>query len=316
MPSPEVRRARPDDLGAAIEVATTALGWDPQDPNESFFRWKHLDNPAGASPMWVAVDGDDVIGFRSMLRWNFVDAEGDTRPAARAVDTATHPEHHRRGVFRSLTTVAVDELAAEGVGFVFNTPNPASRAGYLRMGWLDAGRLSVRVRPSGPGALLRLARSRVPAAKWSEPVACGVGIEAVVDELPDLLASLPPVAGLTTRRTVDHLRWRYGFEPLHYRVVRDDGGLAIVRLRRRGACRELVLAELLAADRAAARRLGAAIRRTFDVDHVLALSRAPHSLPPMVPAPGLGPRLTLRDLATPSPAPTDLSFSLGDIELF
>ena len=35
-----------------------------------------------------------------------------------------------------------------------------------------------------------------------------------------------------------------------------------------------------------------------------------------VPAPGLGPRLTLRRLASEPPPPGDIAFSLGDIELF
>ena len=42
-----IREATDDDLDAILEVATVALGWDPDDPNEAFFRWKHLDNPAG-----------------------------------------------------------------------------------------------------------------------------------------------------------------------------------------------------------------------------------------------------------------------------
>jgi len=87
-----IRRADSDDIPAALEVASRALVWNPHDPNEAFFRWKHIDNPAGASPMWVAVDDGMVCGFRAMLRWTFAD-RSHTRSAVRAVDTATDPDH-------------------------------------------------------------------------------------------------------------------------------------------------------------------------------------------------------------------------------
>ncbi len=87
----------------------------------------------------MTVEQGQVIGFRMLLLWRF--RRGDEAvTAVRAVDTATHPDHQGRGIFRALTTVAVDELRDEGVGFVFNTPNDQSRPGYLKMGWVDIGR--------------------------------------------------------------------------------------------------------------------------------------------------------------------------------
>lgn len=315
-PTLTIRRADTGDVPRALAVATAALGWDPDEPNEALFRWKHLDNPAGESPMWVAVDGDEVVGFRTMLRWRFAGAHGSSIDAVRAVDTATDPAHQRRGIFRSLTTAALEALHDEGVGFVFNTPNDRSRPGYLGMGWRDEGRLAVRVRVSSPRSLPGMVRARVPAARWSEPVSFGDPIETLADDLSDLLRRLPPTDGLATDRTVDHLRWRYGFEPLRYRVVRTDGGAAIVRVRRRGPTREAVLAEVLSPDRRTTRELIARVVRDAGVDHVLTLDRAPHPASWLPSVPGLGPRLTVRDLRETAPHRRDLRFALGDIELF
>lgn len=317
-PAPIVRRATTHDLPAAIGVAAAALGWRTDDPNDAFFRWKHLENPAGPSPMWVAEDPSSgaVIGFRTMLRWEFTTPAGDRCPAVRAVDTATHPDHHRRGVFRMLTTAAVDELTAAGTAFVFNTPNDDSRPGYLRMGWVERGRLPARVALRGPTALPRLARARTAARKWSEPCTVGHPIDAAVDDLLDLLAATPTTDGLTTRRTREHLLWRYGFAPLHYRVVRTDDAAAVVRIRRRGAAREGVVAEIAAPDRAASRRLHRRLRRSLGIDHLLTLAHPPHPAPWLPTLPGLGPRLTVRPLAEPAPSRASFRFSLGDIELF
>lgn len=311
----EVRRATGEDIPDAIAVASAALGWDPADPNEAFFRWKHLDNPAGASPMWLAVDGDDVAGFRTMLNWRFAGPAG-TRRAVRAVDTATHPDHQRRGIFRLLSTTAVDELTADGVDFVFNTPNDNSRPGYLRMGWREVGRVATRFAVSGVRALPRLARARTAADKWSLPLDVGEPVDRVVDDLVDLAATTPAPAGWATDRTADHLRWRYGFEPLHYRVLRADDGAAIIRVRTRGPATEAVLAELFAPDRAVARRVLRQVRRAVPADYLLTLATPPHPAPWMPTVPRLGPRLTVRDLAGSGPELDQFRFALGDIELF
>ncbi len=314
-PEPEIRRATDDDLPEILDVATAALGWNPEDPNEAFFRWKHFDNPHGRSPMWVAGAEGRIRGFRTMLCWTFTGPAGDAR-AVRAVDTATHPDHHRRGIFRALTMQAVDDLSKDGVDFVFNTPNDKSRAGYLRMGWSDQGRLPTRVALGSPRRAARLLGARTAAEKWSSPCDAGDHVEAVVDDLVHLSDATPWADGLRTARTAEHFSWRYGFEPLRYRVLRTDEGAAIVRVRRRGSATEAVLAELLAPDRRTAQRLVSAARKLPGVDYVLALGRTAHPPARMAPIPGLGPHLTVRDLSRPAPMADRLRFTLGDIELF
>ena len=305
-----VRSAALDDVSAIVALAGRALGWNPSDPNDAFFRWKHLENPAGPSPMWVAAAGDELAGFRTMMRWTFAD-DGRVRSAVRAVDTATAPEHQRRGVFRLLTTAAVDELFAAGTGFVFNTPNDKSRPGYLSMGWTEAGRVPARFAVGGLLALPRLVQARVPAAKWSEPL----DVRDPIDDLADDLAASPS-GGIQTQRTPDYLRWRYGFEPLHYRVVQTDDAAAVVRVRHRGPAREAVIADLVSPSSAASRRLLRRIRRLRGVDHLLTVADPPHPAPWLPPVPGLGPVLTTRDLAERAPTLAELRLSLGDIELF
>lgn len=268
--------------------------------------------------MWLSVDGDRIAGFRSMLRWRFRDASG-VRQAVRAVDTATHPDYQRLGIFRTLTTAAIEELATDGVDFVFNTPNNNSRPGYLRMGWREVGRIPTRFSIVGSGSLPRIARARTAADKWSTPCAVGQDVRHAEAELGDLIGLTPPLAAegaLSTDRTVEHLVWRYGFEPLHYRLVTTDDAAAIVRLRRRGAANEAVLAEMFSPNKSASRRLLRELRRTLDVDYILTLASPPHPAPWLPTLPRLGPRLTVRDLASSGPELSQFRFALGDIELF
>ena len=72
-------------------------------------------------------------------------------------------------------------------------------------------------------------RARVPAEKWSQP--CTVGEpapEAFADDaaVAELLGSLAGPAGLRTARDPAFLRWRYGLDPLRYRVLLRGAGIA------------------------------------------------------------------------------------------
>ncbi|CAN5651186.1 hypothetical protein BH10ACT1_BH10ACT1_07890 [soil metagenome] len=291
------------------------------------FRWKHDENPFGPSPRWVAVEGDEVVGFRVFLRWEFTDGTGRIHRAVRAVDTATDPDRRGQGIFKRLTLASLDDLAADGVDFVFNTPNDQSRSGYLKMGWSVVGRPPVMALPTGPRGLARLRGARTAAELWSEPSAAGLPApDALADPAAAWLIDHLAVPGrLSTNRTTSFLTWRYGLDELHYRALSlgTDAaeGLAIFRVRRRGTALEATVTELLVpagphADRCK-RRLLRLVARRSGADYVL-VGRDPALLAaPAVPAPGLGPILTWRALTEEAQPPLDSwPLTMGDLELF
>lgn len=275
--------------------------------------------------MWVAVAGDRVVAFRTFMRWCFTSADGALVPAARAVDTATDPDYRGRGLFSRLTLGALTDLRADGAHFVFNTPNDQSRPGYLKMGWTVVARIPVAVMPTHLRSILAMRRSRVPASTTSIATRAGSDpATALADgaSVEALLATQPPAAGLATPRTCDFMRWRYGFEPLRYRMTllgsSPADGFAVFRLRRRGAAVEAVLCDVLApgADPRAERELVRAVARTAVADYVLRVDRRLVSPGPLVRIPRVGPLLTIRSLdASPPPLPSSWSITAGDIEL-
>ena len=319
-PAVTVRRGRPADTPAILDLLRRALGWRETDPDVDLFHWKHVANRFGPSPQWVAEDANRVVGFRTFMRWEFLDS-GRLVRAVRAVDTATDPAYQGRGIFTQLTTRALAELADEGVDVVFNTPNDQSRPGYLKMGWQVVGQLPVAVRPRLGRSVARLARARTPADLWSVPTGAGEAAAAVLTddaELVDLLHA--PARGLATRRDAAYFTWRYGFAPLHYRVLplgRHVGdGFIIFRLRRRGPAVEAAVCELLEPP---GRRKRGTVRRLLaatGADYAVALTAAHRPLG-MLPLPGQGPLLTCRPLRFPAvPSAPDWKLSLGDVELF
>jgi GNAT superfamily N-acetyltransferase len=325
-----VRAATADDDEAVLALLQASMGWVPDSQYAAFFRWKHRENPFGPSPAWVAVDddagGERIVGFRTFLRWAF-DHDGRVVQAVRAVDTATHPDHQGRGIFSLLTRQALEELHDDGVDFVFNTPNERSRPGYLKMGWQLVQRLPVAARPRSALALVRLARARTPADKWSATSTAGTpAVEAFADDaaVEALLDAVTAQreAGLTTRRSPAYLRWRYGFAPLHYRVLTGSGGLAegavVFRVRRRGAATEVALCEVLVPgdDATATRHLLHDVMHTTQADHAVRIG-PPRPALGFLPVPGQGPTLVWREVRESTPPPAAAwHLTLGDIELF
>lgn len=323
MPDVELRTAEDADRPGILELLGDAsLRWGADGASAALFAWKHDESPFGRSPAWVATVSGRLAGFRTFSRWEFL---RDGRPvrAVRAVDTATHPDFQGRGIFSRLTLHALEEMRADGVDFVFNTPNANSLPGYLKMGWQAVGRLPVVARPRSLLRLPRLALARTAADKWSLPSDAGLpAAEALADEdAVDQLLAGPPGAGVRTRRTPAFLRWRYGFPPLHYRAVTAGrsvaDGIAVFRVRPRGRATEAAIVDVLVpgGDRRTEARLVRDAVRVSGADYGIRLGRP--ALDGSLPVPGSGPTLVWRAVNdTVRPALDEWRLVLGDVELF
>ena len=303
--------------GTDPRAARLSLGWTDEPRYRELFAWKHERNPFGPSLAWVVERGGRVVAVRLFMRWEFRRG-GTTLRTVRAVDTATHPEHQGRGLFTALTRHALEACRAEGVAFVFNTPNEQSRPGYLTLGWREVGRLRTVVRPRRPGDLVTIARSRAPAALWSEPIDVGADIASWFTRggrWPEPAAAPSTDRSLRTASDERFARWRYGLAELHYRVVDDGDAAIVVRLRRRGAGGELVVADQLGDSNSADRLVIETVRRV-GATHALRLGRS-NLRAGFVELPRVGPILTWRAVCDHGPPPLpNWDLCLGDVELF
>ena len=202
------------DVPAVLDTLRAALGETPLlRRTPELWAWKHVDNPFGRSMVLVAHEGERIAGVRAFMRWELVTPDGATLRCVRAVDTATHPDYARRGIFQRLTEAAVEAVRDQGVDLIFNTPNPQSGAGYRKMGWLDVGPIGVMIRPS-----LRMAQHR-DSETLPDPD------EVLPSTLP-AAGTFPPdraPRGLRTHRSERYREWRFGSHPTaHYRRVDVD----------------------------------------------------------------------------------------------
>jgi GNAT superfamily N-acetyltransferase len=234
------------DVGQVLDLLRASLGEPPLlRRTPELFGWKHFDNPFGKSIAVLAEADDRIVGLRAFMRWDLLTPAGRTVRCVRAVDTATHPDYQRRGIFRRLTEEALELAVAKNVDLVFNTPNEKSGAGYLSMGWTEVGPVGVMARPS-----TRLVTDRRP-GPLTEPE------RFLADPRPALPLTVADRAprGLRTPRTEAYLRWRFGSHPSarYYRV--DSGeSTAVVRPNMRKGRRELVVADVYGSRPAAAIR--------------------------------------------------------------
>jgi hypothetical protein len=181
--------------------------------------------------------------------------------AVKPVDTVTHPDHRRRGIFTELTRAALEEARREGVDLLFNTPNENSMPGYLKMGWAHVAELPLYAKPLRPTGLLK----RVLCSRWGRARPAHTAGQTVRGEeapaMENVLAALHDTASLgrpwcngdlNTPRTADFLRWRYLRHPhATYRaeVEEREGqtlGAILYRIKQRGPLRELLLDDIIA----------------------------------------------------------------------
>ncbi len=317
-----VRRAVSADVPAMVELMRQSLGDGDIPRTAEFFRWKHFESPFGVSPILLAESDGRLAGLRTFLRWELRKG-GRTLKAVRAVDTSTHPDFRGQGIFRRLTTQLVDEMKAEGVDFVFNTPNEKSGPGYLKMGWERVGPISVSLGPR-----LRAALKPFVPRHTARPIT-DVERNTVFD-----CTGRERVAGWVeaeaggrghTARTVAYLRWRYASVPgIPYGAVwAPDDYLIIFRRRIRRGFHELTVCEFLVAP--GTRALGRAVvalhrlGRGSDVVSSSALfsRRLTWALRAVGHLPVSGPLLFSRELASAAIAGfDDWAWSLGDLEVF
>ncbi len=316
-----VRDATEADVPRLVELMAASLGTGGVPRSAAFFRWKHFDNPFGASPVLVAEDRGRLVGLRTFLRWELRRGEGVLH-AVRAVDTATHPAYRGRGIFRRLTLELLGRMKAEGVDFVFNTPNAKSGPGYLKMGWRTVGLVPVFLRPRLALAMRPFRRSDWGEVTEEERAALR---RAAADRRPDAWVRAAAGPNGHTPRSPAYLRWRYLDIPgIEYGAAFHPAShLLVFRRRLRRGLRELTLCEVALAPgpraaAAAARALRAASRGADVVTMSAAVDTRLRRLATLVGfAPIGGPLLMSRPLASPPiESFTGWWWSLGDLELF
>lgn len=233
-----IREAKEEDIPEIIKVLKISLG-DELPISENIWRYKHINNPFGSSIVLLAEDKGEIIGVRAFMKWEWC-SSAETFKAYRAVDTATHPKHRGKGIFKKLTLAAVKKATEDEDSFIFNTPNDQSRPGYLKMGWKIAGNLKVAVRPSF-SSFFKTSRTigETEIINSSNPFD--------LEELCKIWNScLAQDGAFFTPKSANYLAWRYEKNPLQdYFIYSDPEVFLSGTMRKRKKLKELRVTELI-----------------------------------------------------------------------
>ena len=311
----QIREATEQDIPEILDVLKASLGETSSKKTETVWRYKHVDNPFGESLVLVAVENDKIIGVRALMRWQWKKGE-KIYSALRAVDTATHPEHQGKGIFKKLTLKAIEISQENGDTFIFNTPNHQSLPGYLKMDWKEVEKLKIRVELANP---LNWFNNEISKSYI-------VNNGCTKDQLFSLVLNYNALkAGennLFTLKSPEYLLWRYENNPLQkYEVKADQDFYLAGYIKEHKLFKELRITEHIFYEDSGLQKLNKALKEFSD-----------KFSPQIITSSGLnsglgisgnyGPVLTLRDVNLDPVSKQELlllnnwSYTLGDLELF
>jgi GNAT superfamily N-acetyltransferase len=343
----DIRIAQERDIPGIVELLKKSLGESLLPKSELYWRWKHVENPFGVSPVLVTFDGDELVGVRAFMPWKWQRADGQVLQAVRAVDTATHPDYQGKGIFKKLTLSLLEYCQEHGTDVVFNTPNQNSKPGYLKMGWREAGKLPIHIELLRPVSMVlaRLRRRRAAESVNDDRVP-GIAAGRAPDsarvanwlEHPGVTAVLESSRqqrGQTwyTPHTRESLLWRYDHVPVvqygAHGMMRGEQleALMFYRLKPSGMGVEFRVADMFVRADVSKRALAAWVRaeaRRQKADYITVSGYNPwYKGSGLLNFRGLriGPGVTIRAVASEEKLADLEAFrawspSLGDLELF
>ncbi len=310
-----IREATEQDIPEILEVLKASLGETSSKKTEAVWRYKHVNNPFGKSLVLVAEENEKIVGVRALMRWKWQLGER-VFLAFRAVDTATHPEHQGKGIFKKLTLKAIEIAKENNDTFIFNTPNTQSLPGYLKMGWKEVSKLKIRIKPGSPLNWLenKTGKSYV------------VNNTCVEDELSNLISEYNILnAGENkcfTLKSPEYLHWRYENNPLQkYEVKGDQDFYLAGYIKEHKYFKELRITEHIYSDDSGLHKINKAIKE-FSKKFRTQIITSTGLNSGLGFSGNYGPVLTLRDINLDPNLQQELlqlnnwSYTLGDLELF
>lgn len=131
-----IRRFKPADVDGIINLLTATFNTRF---TKEWWDWKYKSNPNGffgeKGDIWVAEVDNKIVGHYAIMPEKFK-VNSETIRVAQSIDTATHPDYRRRGLFTSLANKVYND-AKERYPFIYGFPSEMAYKGFIRLGWED-----------------------------------------------------------------------------------------------------------------------------------------------------------------------------------
>lgn len=205
-----------------------------QEGEQAYVDWLCGDNPAGTAYCYMAVDGETIAG-QYIIVPILLAARGEKVKACLSLDTFTHENYRKQGIFVSLAERVYGDAESDGCRFTLGLPNDNSRPGFLKnLNFIEPFALYQSVLPL---PFRRLVGSRIAdtfgraLCAVAAPFERGLQIRTVtsIDSAwgDALWERLRGQSDWNLWKDGDWLRWRFCENPkfaYHFIVAEDDAG--------------------------------------------------------------------------------------------
>jgi len=229
IPDWQIRPYREGDESQIFELWKAAyperqLVWEP------WFRWWHWmykENSLGFT-IWLAEHKGKIVGQYAIVHI-LMNINGRNTVCAQSLNTLTHPEYRRQGMFETLAKTVFKEAYNKGIHIIYGFPNEKSYPGFVnKLNWFDIASLPymyktlnweviLRKRTGNKfvlklGALSLKIYSNVFHRISKAPFVSGLIIRQAssfderINEFWDRVSSQFPIA---VTKNKDYLQWRY-----------------------------------------------------------------------------------------------------------
>jgi hypothetical protein len=249
----KIREGTPGDRDGIIQCRQASFpGEDLEKQEDSYWQWEFVDNHTGPAEIFVACDGDKVVGHYAVIPQRYI---LDQKPlnAAIAVDAMTHPDYRYQKILTSIGRFMIEHCSTK-THFEFITAyaiRPAVLPGHIRVGWKPRFKIPIWVLPLSIKEILekkieffqkrpfmasmadlissvvfRLLSSLLlsPQKKYRVIIADRMGQDEYRLFWVNFMKQLP--AGCVIQdRTLEYLQWKYESNPLRkykYHLAYDD----------------------------------------------------------------------------------------------
>jgi hypothetical protein len=250
-----IRDYREGDEAAIVALFEKVFG-KPMGRTRSapHWRWEYTQNPVGPRTIELVWDGATLAGQYAVSPRR-VWCGGREVLAALSLDTMTHPDYARQGIFTASADACYEAMAERGFAFVYGFPKASSVGAFeRRLSWSLVMKMPVHVKPIDVGRFVaekvdrpRLAPwlslgsrmlSRAPGIvantrrRWQSRVPVEVTACSAIEEwADDLWARCRAHHHVWVVRDRAYLDWRYDARPeSDYVFLRAEAGGTIVGL--------------------------------------------------------------------------------------
>ncbi|MBR5653171.1 MAG: GNAT family N-acetyltransferase [Prevotella sp.] len=156
-----------DELDLLVELQKAVYPERADAFDKSLFRFWYVDNPCGGVISFNAIDNGKIVAHQSFVP-ELMEVDGRVVRCARSMAVVTHPDYQGKGLFSTLTNMAVEEARQQGYEFLYAITNGNSFPRFVKhCGFSSITRLTVKI---GVGTKVEEAGNKTYKRHWTPEI--------------------------------------------------------------------------------------------------------------------------------------------------